>query len=176
MPTTKTQTRTQAPAPTPSAPDPGQAPPGRLDVLDESLLGLRRLFQRRGYRERLLADLSRPLEVTTLRLLRAVQRAGDAPSVGEVADTLTIDPSTASRVVDRAVESGLLERRACTDDRRRARLHLTAAGQDVLDEVTARRRQLLGEVTADWDAADLDRLVDLLSRLQEGFDRLESSA
>lgn len=167
-------TPTSAPPPdAPVAADHGQR---RLDALDESLLAIRRVFQRRGYRARLLDDLSRDVELATLRLLRAVQRAERAPTVGAVSETLTIDPSTASRLVDRAVEGGLLERRSCVDDRRRSRLHLTASGQEVLDEVTARRRAVLAEVTDDWDDDDLDRLVALLSKLQAGFDRLETSA
>ena len=148
----------------------------RLDALDESLLGIRRVFQRPGYRKLLLDSVSHDVELATLRLLRVVQRADGAPSVGAVAEVLTVDPSTASRVVDRAVQSGHLERRACAEDRRRARLHLTASGQAVLEEVTTRRRELLSDVTDAWNADDVIHLIDLLSLLQAGFDRLESSA
>jgi DNA-binding MarR family transcriptional regulator len=144
-----------------------------LDGLDESLLRLRRVFQRPGYRKRLLEGLSSDIELATLRMLRAVQRSDRAPSVGGVADALMIDPSTASRVVDGAAEAELLDRRACTDDRRKARLHLTAQGQRVLEEVTARRRQLLAQVTADWNPDELHKLIGLLSTLQAGFDQLE---
>lgn len=161
---------------TPSAASAGTGPSTRLDALDEALQRIRRVLQRPGYRRRLLESVPRDVELGTVRLLRVVQRAQDAPSVGEVADVLTVDPSTASRVVDRAVASGHLERRTCTDDRRRARLHLTASGQALLDQVTTRRRELLAEVTGDWAATDVDRLVDLLAQLQASFDRLEGSA
>ena len=148
---------------------------GLLDGLDESLLRLRRVFQRPGYRKRLLQGLSPAIESATLRLLRAVQRSDGPPSMGAVADVLMIDPSTASRVVDGAAEAGLLDRRSCTDDRRKARLHLTGEGQAILEEVTARRRQLLAEVTEGWNPDDLHRLTELLSTLQAGFDQLESN-
>ena len=148
---------------------------GPLDGLDESLLRLRRVFQRSGYRRRLLQGLSPAIESATLRLLRAVQRSDGLPSVGAVAGALMIDPSTASRVVDGAVEAGLLDRRTCTDDRRKARLRLTGEGQAILEKVTARRRQLLAEVTEGWDPNDLHRLTELLSTLQAGFDQLERS-
>lgn len=92
---------------------------GLLGGLDESLLGLRRVLQRPGYRRRLLQGLSPAIESATVRLLRVVQRSDGRPSVGAVADALMIDPSTASRVVDGAAAAGLLDRRACTDDRRR---------------------------------------------------------
>ncbi len=159
-----------------SSPSHDNARAERLDALDGSLLGVRRVFQRPGYRRRLLERVAGDVELATLRLLRAVQRAEDPPSVRAVAETLTIDPSTASRVVGRAVASGHLERRTCSDDRRRARLHLTASGRRLLDRVTARRRELLAEVTDAWGAEELDQMIELLSRLQIGFDRLEDSA
>lgn len=148
---------------------------GFLDGLDESLLRMRRVFQRPGYRRRLLQGLSSDIELATLRLLRAIQRSDEPPSVGAVADALMIGPSTASRVVDRGVEAGLLDRRSCTEDGRKARLHLTAQGQRVLEEVTARRRELLAQVTAGWDSGELDQLIGLLSTLQAGFDQLEGN-
>lgn len=148
----------------------------RHDALDDALVAIRRVMLRPGYRARLLEGLPGRVELATLRLLRTVQRHDGAPSIGEVAEVLTIDPSTASRVVDRAVESGRLERRACTDDRRRARLHLTLAGEDLLDRATERRRELLAEVTSDWTEDDLDLLVHQLTALVAGFGQLEGPA
>lgn len=144
-----------------------------LDDLDEALLSLRRVYQRPGYRRRMLQGLSREVEPATLRLIRAVQRSEGHPTVGAVADALLVDPSTASRLVETAVEAGLLDRRPCPDDRRRARLHLTGDGEDVLAEVTARRRELLAQVTAGIGPDELQVLSDLLSSLRERFEALE---
>lgn len=165
-------TSTSTAPPTPPEGDPSRV----LDVLDDRLVAVRRMLQRAGYRQRLLAGLSRNLELGTLRLVRVVQRAATPPSIGDVAEALAVDPSTASRVVDGAVASGLLERGAATDDRRRVQLHVTAEGEAVLDEVTVRRRALLAQVTRDWDADDLITLVSLLERLVDDFDQLEGSA
>jgi DNA-binding MarR family transcriptional regulator len=144
--------------------------------LDDVLMTIRRVLLRPGYRARLLDGLPGRVELATLRLLRTVQRHEGAPSIGEVAEVLMIDPSTASRVVDRAVGSELLERRACSDDRRRARLHLTPEGAQLLDRATDRRRELLAEVTADWSEDELDQLVGQLTTLVRGFDQLEGNA
>lgn len=165
---------------TPTAAPPGRSPAprdtSRHDALDDALVTIRRVLLRPGYRARLLDGLPGQVELATLRLLRTVQRHDGAPSIGEVAEVLMIDPSTASRVVDRAVGSELLERRACTDDRRRARLHLTPTGNELLDRATDRRRELLAEVTADWTEEELDLLVRQLTSLVGGFDQLEGSA
>ena len=145
-----------------------------LDSLDDALVGVRRLSQRPGYRRRLLAGLDLPGGPGTIRVLRAVERsARSAPSIGEVAAALGLDPSTTSRVVDRCVVGGLLAREPHPGDRRRTHLSLTDAGDELLRAATTNRRALLAEATADWTAPDLKRLVELLRTLNEGFGRLD---
>lgn len=148
-----------------------------LAALDDVLFDIQRIVRRPGYRARILASLQARVELSTVRVLRAVERAGDhAPCVGDIAERLTIDPSTASRFVEQQVEAGYLRRQRDPADGRRNRLALTPAGQSLLADVREARRQILGEVTAGWDEADLDRLSGLLARLREDFDHLESNA
>lgn len=146
-----------------------------LDRLDEALIRSRRLLARPGYRRRVRDALPSPVELTTLRVLRAVERAGEeAPGIGDVADFLGVDPSSASRFVEQAVAEGFLERRTCDRDRRRSRLRLTDAGLQLLDVANGARRALLADVTDGWSEADVARLAELLDRLVSGFDRFET--
>jgi DNA-binding MarR family transcriptional regulator len=169
-------TPASAPAvPVARGPIPGTHHEG-LDHLDELLVELRRVLLRPGYRRALLGDLDATVGLATVRLLRTVQRAPEPPSIGEVAEVLAIDPSTASRLVERAAESGLLERRACANDRRRARLHLCPAGAELLATVTARRRAVLAMAVDSWDHDELTALQALLERLLLGFDGAAGSA
>jgi DNA-binding MarR family transcriptional regulator len=148
-----------------------------LDALDEALLEIRRLVRRPGYRRRFLDSLHTSTDVGTVRVLRAVERAGDpAPCVGDVAERLDVDPSTASRLIDQQVTAGYLARTRSPHDRRRTTLGLTDAGRDLLAEVTEVRRDLLAEVTRDWDRAEVTTLVSLLDRLRQGFAALEQNA
>jgi DNA-binding MarR family transcriptional regulator len=150
----------------------GDRPPA-LDRLDETLVEIRRVLQRPGYRRAVLGDLDAAVELGTLRLLRVVQRPSETPTIGQVAEVLVIDPSTASRVVDRAVAAGYLERRPCSDDRRRSRVSLTDVGEELLAEVTARRRAVLADATTDLSEEELATLLGLLERLLDGFDAVE---
>lgn len=159
------------PAPAPVGPS-GDRPPA-LDRLDETLVELRRVLQRPGYRRAVLGGLDADVELGTLRLLRVVQRSPKEPTIGEAAEVLVIDPSTASRVVDRAVATGYLERRPCDDDRRRSRLSLTVVGEELLGEVTARRRAVLADATTSLSDGELTTLLGLLERLLDGFDAVE---
>jgi DNA-binding MarR family transcriptional regulator len=146
-----------------------------LEELDAALLDVRAMVQRPHYRQRLLSRLGRHVELGTLRVLRAVERAGDdGPSVGSIAEALAIDPSSASRSVERCVAEGLLARRTSEQDRRRTKIRLTSDGRSVLDSANTVRRGMLAEVTKEWTSADVEQLVDLLMRLRAGFDRLEA--
>lgn len=146
-----------------------------LTGLDRALLEVRRLVNRPGYRRRLLGPLGRRIELSTVRVLQAVDQAAAPPSIGTVAATLAIDPSTASRLVDQRVTEGLLTRSPDADDRRRLVLELTPPGRELLEELAASRTTMLEEVTADWSTTDIAALERLLLRLTRDFATLEES-
>lgn len=148
-----------------------------LTALDDALFDVQRLVRRPGYRKTLLDKLGNHVELSVVRVLRAVERAGtSAPCIGDIAERMLVDPSTASRFVEQQVAAGYLTRERHPDDGRRSQLVLTDAGRALLSEVTQARRQVLGEVTATWDPDDLDTLAELLSRLSADLDQLESQA
>jgi DNA-binding MarR family transcriptional regulator len=147
--------------------------PDPLAELDVALLELRRLVNRPGYRKRLLGPLGRAVELSTVRVLHAIDQSPEAPSIGEIATLLAIDPSTASRLVEQRVSDGLVRRERTADDGRRTTLELTAAGAALLTELAMSRRTMLTQVTAGWEPDDIRTLDELLMRLIGGFDALE---
>lgn len=151
--------------------------PSPLLALDDAVFELQRLTRKPGYQAKLLGKLSAPVEFSTVRVLRAVQRvAKQPPSVGDIAERMLVDPSTASRLVDQQVAAGYLLRQRHPDDGRRSQLLLTDEGRALLREVTAARREILGELTAAWSSDDIELLSDLLHRLSQDIQHLESSA
>jgi len=143
------------------------------DDLDELLTRIHVARQRPGWRRRLLEESGPVTSVTTLRVLRAVERCQQVggASVRDVAEYMAIEQSTASRTVAAVVASGLLTKTSATDDQRRCVLVLTDVGRKALAEVTDRRRELVAETIADWPDADVDTLVSLLGRLAQRFER-----
>lgn len=144
-----------------------------FDHLDDLLTRIHVARQRPSWRRRLLDGAGPVTNVSTLRTLRAVehhQRNGGGASIGDVADYLAVEHSTASRTVSAVVTAGLLAKSSADDDQRRSVLVLTDIGVQALATVTGRRRDLVAETVADWDVADIDRLVILLERLTERFE------
>ena len=148
----------------------GQSP---YDHLDELLTRIHVARQRPGWRRRLLDDSGPVANVSTLRVLRAVEQAPDSTagvSVRDVAEYLGVEHSTASRSVAGVVASGLLAKTSASHDQRRCALALTDLGRKALDTVTERRRDVIAEAITDWPEDDVDTLVGLLDRLAQRFE------
>ncbi|MDH6197971.1 DNA-binding MarR family transcriptional regulator [Mycobacterium frederiksbergense] len=146
----------------------------RYNQLDELLVRIHIVRQRPGWRRRLIDASGSVPSLSTLRVLRAVEQreqGGQGASIGEVAEYMAVEHSTASRTVTNVVAAGLLTKALAADDQRRCVLMLTDAGRSALAAVTERRQQMVAETVANWPAADVDRLVDLLQQLVTDFER-----
>ncbi|MFB1294093.1 MarR family winged helix-turn-helix transcriptional regulator [Mycobacterium sp. pW049] len=148
-------------------------PQSRYDQLDELLTRIHVARQRPQWRHRVLGTDGPVSNVSTFRVLRAVeqcQQTGGA-SIGDVAEFMAVEHSTASRIVAAVVAAGLLTKSFAHDDQRRCALVLTDVGRKELAAVTDRRRDLVADTVADWPESDVDTLVALLDRLTERFER-----
>jgi DNA-binding MarR family transcriptional regulator len=102
-------------------------------------------------------------------------RAADV-TVGAVAERLSIDPSTASRLVGHAIDAGFVARRPSPRDARRAKLQLTDAGRRLKAVADRFRRAYLAELLADWTEAERAEFARMLTRFTEAAMRTPMSA
>lgn len=150
-----------------------------FDHLDELLTRIHVARQRPSWRRRLFDNSGPVSNVSTLRVLRAVEQSptSDAGvSVRDVAEYLGVEHSTASRTVAGVVASGLLTKSFAADDQRRCALLLTDSGREALAAVAERRRGVIAESISDWPNEDVDTLVRLLDRLAGSFERCGTTA
>lgn len=141
----------------------------RLEELDLALGRLRRLWDQPGVRAWFRERLDIPeLDAALYRTLRGVRQLGpEGASVNDVAEMLRIDPSTASRFVERAVASGFLSRSSSVLDRRRSTLLLTEAGTQRLMLLREARLEMWETLTVTWSTVDVVTLTSLLTRLDD---------
>jgi DNA-binding MarR family transcriptional regulator len=151
-------------------------PHSRYDRLDDLLTRIHVARQRPSWRRRLLGGAGAVTNVSTLRVLRAVEQhqQTEGASIRDVADYMGIEHSTASRTVAAVVAAGLLTKTSAADDQRRSVLVLTDAAREALAAVTDRRRELVAKTISDWPDRDVDSLVELLERLTDDFERAVS--
>jgi DNA-binding MarR family transcriptional regulator len=93
-------------------------------------------------------SIARVDETATLPQYRAlVALAARGPQkVSALADELGVHASTVTRMCDRLVRKGLIDRAASTESRREVVVALTPAGRSLLDQVTAKRRDAIAGI------------------------------
>jgi DNA-binding MarR family transcriptional regulator len=92
--------------------------------------------------------------------------------MSELADALHVDPSTATRAVQRLVNDGLAERKPCGDDGRVVRVVPSAAGERQHREISKRRVIALSRLLGAFDAHERRQLADLMTRFVSEVDAL----
>lgn len=137
-----------------------------LERLDAALLHLRRFLDapRAADRVSSVAHGEGRVEISTLLVVDAIARRSDdlGCCVGQVAESLHVAPSTASRLVERAVRAGMVLSDRSTSDPRRAVLRLTDAGSELQQHAVRFRTGRLAELMADWSTADVSTFTRLL--------------
>jgi DNA-binding MarR family transcriptional regulator len=103
-------------------------------------------------------------EVTIAQYRALVVLASRGPQrMVELAGALDVAPSTAGRMCDRLVRKGLIRRHRARTDRRAVLVSVTAAGRLVVDQATARRRELIGEILGRLPASRQHAVADALA-------------
>lgn len=110
-------------------------------------------------------DLPGGLSLTQLRALAAAEQAGPC-SLGTLADSLVITTSSASRLVDRLVAAGVLDRRTSDLNRREVTLRVTAAGKRLLRRHEKVRRAAFAELAAKLTPSEMRALLRGLEAVQ----------
>ncbi len=100
-------------------------------------------------------------DLVTMPQLRVLILASSAPqNVTSVAEDLGVHPSNATRVVDRLVRAGLLDRRTARHDRRHVVLTPTPEGAQLVEQVMEHRRENVERILGRMGEAQREALAD----------------
>lgn len=102
--------------------------------------------------------VSHRVSPSQLRALLAIARHGST-NLTELASAIDAMLSSASRLCDRLVAAGLIERSPGTDDRREVALRLTGHGERLLGAVERERQTAFAEVLAGMKIEDQEALL-----------------
>lgn len=138
-----------------------------LTRLDDALLRLRRLWTAPPPALVLESLDGEPVTMSSVLVVEACARGEDEVGVRDVGQLLDVDPSTASRLVDRAVRAGLVERRPSAVDARRVALVLTASGEALRGRAVDFRLGWLSTVLDGWSDAEVAALAGSLARFAD---------
>ena len=108
-----------------------------------------------------------------LRAMLVVEQF-DGINLRGLASSLGMILSSASRLCDRLVAAGMIERFPGRTDRREIALHLTRTGERLLDELRAERRRRLSEVLGQMSPVAREALIRGLSEFGDALGKPDS--
>jgi len=100
-----------------------------------------------------------PTSASQLRVLYILEHH-DGINLRPLAESLASPPPSTSRLCDRLVAAGFVERVVSAENRREVRLHLSGRGRAFLVDLRARRERELQTVLADMSAAERVALLE----------------
>ena len=114
----------------------------------------------------------------TMQQVRVLGHVAAQPGITghELGSLLGVSAPTASGLVERLVEKGLVSRMDDADDRRVRRLHPTEAGLDVMRDMDSMFGRALGVVLHRLTADDLDLLCRSARAMLAALERAEEQA
>lgn len=112
-------------------------------------------------------DLPQRLSASQLRAMLTLEALPGGVNLRGLADRLGVVISSASRLSDRLVAAGLMERRQSDEDRREVLVRLSPAGRRLLVEMRRRRRERLARVLARMTPEDRAALRSGLEAFRE---------
>lgn len=128
---------------------PEDVDPDDVEQLTSAFLTASRVLV--GFAVRSLAAAEERVTLRQFRMLVLLASHGETNLV-TLAEGLGVNPSTALRMVDRLLDGGFVARRVNPASRREVLLQLTQSGKELVDAVTARRRDeiaaLIGKMSA----------------------------
>ncbi len=143
-----------------------EAPPGgdEVDAITESVLTASRLLV--GVSAKSVAAVAGPITLPQFRLLVALGSRGPLKLVS-LAELLGVNPSTATRTVDRLVTAGWAERNSNPQSRREITVGLTRQGRELVDRVTEYRRREIETIVSRMPTERRHGLVEALQAFAE---------
>ena len=136
----------------------------RLDSLGYQIGLLSRLFDRR-LQEVLKEQGVAPGQFAPLVMLFEQ----DGLTQAELCRRINVEQPTMANTLERMERDGLIKRKADTEDKRRALVHLTPRAKDMREAVMENARAVAGRAVQRLSPADQDDMFRLLSRMVENL-------
>ncbi|PCM44184.1 MarR family transcriptional regulator [Marinobacter sp. ANT_B65] len=122
---------------------------------------------------KLLDERLKDLGVTQARWTTMVylKEGGEGLTQRELASLMAIENPTLVRLLDSLEQQKLIERRACPNDRRARRLHLTDPGREFMEVLTARANALRDEMLAGISPDEIESALKVFHKILDNAEK-----
>jgi DNA-binding MarR family transcriptional regulator len=108
------------------------------------------------------------LSISQLHAIRIVRESGEL-SMSELAEQMAVSPPSASAMVDRLVEKGVLCREHSTQDRRKVVVRISPEAVKKAEEIEQRIMQLFVDLVGKIGSETAQKWCDVLSRVKSAL-------
>lgn len=157
-------------SPSPASVELPEPPPGRVDPEFAEVLKLFTVLSRaqRAFMERVRENVARHgLTSTEFAVLEALYHKGPL-LLGEIQTKILVSSGGITYLVDRMVERGLVERRACPEDRRARYAALTDEGVEFMDRIFPEHARCIARASEGLSSDERREATRLLKALGKG--------
>lgn len=155
--------------------------PAQLERLDRALLRMRRTVIRPESTAVPIPALRRTVDLAKVLACLAISdlQGPDDPrrpvAVKDVAIALTLEHSTASRLLAETEAEGLIDRSTDASDRRRTVVHLTPTGEEVVAQSSAIRTWSIDAILSQWSPDELSAFTALIEKFSDTIEERSQS-
>jgi DNA-binding MarR family transcriptional regulator len=134
------------------------------DAVTDAVLTASRLLV--AVSARSIASVDESITLPQFRMLVVLSSRGRL-KLATLAEHLAVNPSTATRMADRLIAAGLVDRQINPASRREVVVNLTEAGNSVVNRVTRQRRREIARIVARMPDRHRVELVEALESFSE---------
>jgi Transcriptional regulators len=106
-------------------------------------------------------------QYNVLRILRG--QHGETMSLFEIQDRMIQKMSNVSRLIDKLLQKGLVERKECKMNRRKVDIKITEAGLAILNEAEAPIQANFDEIAKNFNAEEAKMIAALLDQIRNNL-------
>lgn len=103
-------------------------------------------------------------QFNVLRILRG--RNGDAACLESITNDMIHRMSNTSRLVDKLIEKGLVERSVCKENRRKVDIFITQSGKNLLHKIEPKLNASEKKITSALSTKEMEQLLQLLTKIK----------
>ena len=135
----------------------------------DNLMGKLHRSLRRNYDRQLKSFSLTPCQFEVLMTLWRE----DGIVLSELGRRVSRDGPTITGVVDRMEKKMLVKRKRTSNDRRVVKVHLTAKGKHMKEQLSSTKKEIFERITHDLSLREINHLVTLLEKMMKNVEREE---
>lgn len=123
----------------------------------------------KGIQERIRAEMTQHnLSVTEFSVLEVLFMKGKQ-TIQQIGHSILITSGSMTYIIDRLEQKGFIKRSACPEDRRVVHVALTANGDQLMEDIMPKHKEMVNRIFGSLNTDESEMLVNLLEEIKKNL-------